>query len=114
MTVAERLREELERHGPDSPNASERNDYIRAAARRVADRLAAVTRRWSERQVSRRCTGPGSSVSTGWFSLRSPVWTSQGRNVSSRGWRAACVPRLCVRRRCCGGVAVQDADEPVS
>jgi hypothetical protein len=85
MTVAERLREKLERHGPDSPNASERNDYIRAAARRVADRLAAVTRRWSERQVSRRCTGPGSSVSTGWFSLRSPVWTSQGRNVSSRG-----------------------------
>jgi hypothetical protein len=59
MTVAERLREKLERHGPDSPNASERNDYIRAAARRVADRLAAVTRRWSERQVSRRVYGPG-------------------------------------------------------
>ncbi|HME77045.1 MAG TPA: HD domain-containing protein [Mycobacterium sp.] len=48
MTLDERLRDKLKRHGPDSPNAKanpERDDYIRAAARRVADRLAAVGRR---------------------------------------------------------------------
>ena len=48
MTLDERLRDKLKRHGPDSPNAaagSERDDYIRAAARRVADRLAAVGQR---------------------------------------------------------------------
>jgi predicted hydrolase (HD superfamily) len=48
MTLDERLRDKLKRHGPDSPNAKanpERDDYIRAAARRVADRLAAVRRR---------------------------------------------------------------------
>ena len=41
----ERLREKLKRRGPETPNARanpERDDYIRAAARRVADRLAAV------------------------------------------------------------------------
>ena len=48
MTLDERLRDKLKRHGPDSPNAaagSERDDYIRAAARRVADRLTAVGQR---------------------------------------------------------------------
>jgi putative nucleotidyltransferase with HDIG domain len=45
MTLDERLRDKLKRHGSESPNARanpERDDYIRAAARRVADRLAAV------------------------------------------------------------------------
>ena len=48
MTLDERLRDKLKRHGPESPNARanpERDDYIRAAARRVADRLAAVGQR---------------------------------------------------------------------
>jgi hypothetical protein len=48
MTLDERIRDKLKRHGPESPNARanpERDDYIRAAARRVADRLAAVGRR---------------------------------------------------------------------
>jgi hypothetical protein len=48
MTVDERIRDKLKRHGSDSPNGRadpERNDYIRAAARRVADRLAAVEQR---------------------------------------------------------------------
>ncbi|HEY6575717.1 MAG TPA: hypothetical protein VI029_12460 [Mycobacterium sp.] len=45
MAVDERLREKLKRHGPGSPMESERNEYIRAAARRVADRLAAEGRR---------------------------------------------------------------------
>jgi predicted hydrolase (HD superfamily) len=48
MTVDERLRDKLERHGTDSPNARanpERDDYIRAAARRVAHRLAALDQR---------------------------------------------------------------------
>ena len=42
-TVEERLREKAIRHGPDSPNARanpERDDYIRAAAGRVAHRFA--------------------------------------------------------------------------
>ena len=42
MTVEERLRDKRMRHGPDSPNARanpERDDYIRAAAGRVAHRL---------------------------------------------------------------------------
>ena len=48
MTVDERLRDKLERHGPDSPNARAnpgRDDYIRAAARRVTHRLAALDQR---------------------------------------------------------------------
>ena len=48
MTMDERIRDKLKRHGPESPNARanpERDDYIRAAARRVADRLAAVGQR---------------------------------------------------------------------
>ena len=48
MTVDERLRDKLTRHGPHSPNARanpERDDYIRAAARRVAQRLAALEQR---------------------------------------------------------------------
>ena len=47
MAVDERLREKLTRHGPDSPNARanpERDDYIRAADRRVARRLAMLDR----------------------------------------------------------------------
>jgi putative nucleotidyltransferase with HDIG domain len=43
MAVDERLREKQTRHAPDSPNARanpERDDYIRAADRRVAHRLA--------------------------------------------------------------------------
>ena len=42
-----RLREKARRHGPDSPNARanpERDDYIRAADRRVAQRLAILGR----------------------------------------------------------------------
>ena len=45
MMLDERLRDKLKRHGPETPNARanpERDDYIRAAARRVAGRLAAV------------------------------------------------------------------------
>ena len=45
MTLDERLRDKHKRHGPESPNARanpERDDYIRAAARRVAQRLAAL------------------------------------------------------------------------
>jgi predicted hydrolase (HD superfamily) len=48
MTLDERLRDKLKRHGSESPNARanpERDDYIRAAARRVADRLAVVGQR---------------------------------------------------------------------
>ncbi len=48
MTVEERLRGKLKRHGPDSWTARanpERDDYIRAAARRVAERLAALGQR---------------------------------------------------------------------
>jgi hypothetical protein len=48
MAVDERLREKLTRHGPHSPNARanpERDDYIRAADRRVARRLAMLDRR---------------------------------------------------------------------
>ncbi len=47
-TIEERLSEKLKRHGPDSWAARanpERDDYIRAAARRVAHRLAAVGQR---------------------------------------------------------------------
>jgi len=43
--MTERLREKMQRHGPDSPGAlanPERDDYIRAAARRVVHRLAKV------------------------------------------------------------------------
>ena len=46
-TVSERLREKLQRHGPDWPGARanpERDDYIRAAARRVVQRLASMGR----------------------------------------------------------------------
>jgi putative nucleotidyltransferase with HDIG domain len=48
MTVDERLRDKVKRHGPNSPNARanpERDDYIRGAARRVAHRLAAIGHR---------------------------------------------------------------------
>ena len=48
MTLDERIRDKLKRHGPESPNARanpERDDYTHAAARRVADRLAAVGQR---------------------------------------------------------------------
>jgi predicted hydrolase (HD superfamily) len=48
MTLDERIRDKRKRHGSESPNARanpERDDYIRAAARRVADRLAAVGQR---------------------------------------------------------------------
>jgi putative nucleotidyltransferase with HDIG domain len=47
MALDERLREKRRRHAPDSPNARanpERDDYIRAAARRVARRLAILDR----------------------------------------------------------------------
>jgi putative nucleotidyltransferase with HDIG domain len=47
MAVDERLREKQRRHGPDSANARanpERDDYIRAAGRRVARRLAILNR----------------------------------------------------------------------
>jgi len=45
MTVEERIADMLARHGPDSPNARahrHRGPYLRAAARRVADRLEAT------------------------------------------------------------------------
>ncbi len=48
MSLDARLREKRRRHGPNSPNARanpERDDYIRAAAQRVADRLAALQQR---------------------------------------------------------------------
>lgn len=48
MTLNDRIRDKLKRHGAESPNPRanpERDDYIRAAARRVADRLAAVGQR---------------------------------------------------------------------
>ena len=48
MTLDERIRDKVKRHGPESPNARanpERDDYIRAADRRVADRLAAMGQR---------------------------------------------------------------------
>jgi predicted hydrolase (HD superfamily) len=47
VTLSERLREKLQRHGPDWPGARanpERDDYIRAAARRVFRRLARIGR----------------------------------------------------------------------
>ena len=47
VTISERLREKLQRHGPDCPGARanpERDDYIRAAARRVVQRLASMGR----------------------------------------------------------------------
>jgi len=47
VTISERLREKLQRHGPDWPGARanpERDDYIRAAARRVVQRLASLGR----------------------------------------------------------------------
>jgi predicted hydrolase (HD superfamily) len=47
VSISERLREKLQRHGPDSPGARanpERDDYIRAAARRVAQRLTSMGR----------------------------------------------------------------------
>ncbi|MGV0744408.1 HD domain-containing protein [Mycolicibacterium sp. XJ870] len=43
VTVSERLREKLQRHGPDSPGGLAnpgRDDYIRAATARVRNRLA--------------------------------------------------------------------------
>jgi hypothetical protein len=45
MTVDERIADMLARHGPDSPNARahrHRGPYLRATARRVADRLEAA------------------------------------------------------------------------
>jgi putative nucleotidyltransferase with HDIG domain len=45
VKLSERLREKLQRHGPDWPGAGanpERDDYIRAAARRVVQRLARI------------------------------------------------------------------------
>jgi predicted hydrolase (HD superfamily) len=47
VTLSERLVEKLQRHGPDWPGARanpERDDYIRAAARRVVRRLAEIGR----------------------------------------------------------------------
>jgi hypothetical protein len=47
VTISERLCEKLQRHGPDWPGAGanpERDDYIRAAARRVVQRLASMGR----------------------------------------------------------------------
>ena len=47
VTISERLREKLQRHGPDWPGARanpERDDDIRAAARRVVQRLASLGR----------------------------------------------------------------------
>ena len=45
MTVDERIRDMLDRHGPDSPNIRahpRRGPYLRSAARRVAFRLEAA------------------------------------------------------------------------
>ena len=47
IKLSARLREKLQRHGPDSPAARanpDRDDYIRAAARRVVKRLAEIGR----------------------------------------------------------------------
>jgi len=47
MTVEERLGDKLIRHGPESPVVRanpERDDYIRATARRLAHRLAFLER----------------------------------------------------------------------
>ena len=47
VTISERLREKLQRHRPDWPGARanpERDDYIRAAAHRVVQRLASMGR----------------------------------------------------------------------
>jgi predicted hydrolase (HD superfamily) len=47
VTLTARLREKLKRHRPDWPGAlanPERDDYIRAAARRVVQRLAKIDR----------------------------------------------------------------------
>lgn len=47
MAVEERLREKLTRCGSDSPHAGanpDRDDYIRAADRRLAHRLAILNR----------------------------------------------------------------------
>jgi predicted hydrolase (HD superfamily) len=47
VKLTERLREKLQRHGPNSPGARanpERDDYIRAAARRVVQRLSEIDR----------------------------------------------------------------------
>ena len=47
VKLSVRLREKLHRHGPDSPAARanpERDDYIRAAARRVIGRLTEIGR----------------------------------------------------------------------
>ena len=60
MTLDERMSDKLKRHGPESPNARanpERDDYIRAAAERVADRLAAVGQR--DPGLERVCEQPG-------------------------------------------------------
>jgi hypothetical protein len=60
MTMDERIRDKLKRHGPESPNARanpERDDYIRAAAGRVADRLAAVG--WRDPALERVGEQPG-------------------------------------------------------
>jgi predicted hydrolase (HD superfamily) len=61
MAVDERLREKLTRHGPDSPNARanpERDDYIRAADRRVAHRLAILNRPDGNRGMSTNNPAP--------------------------------------------------------
>ena len=45
MTLDERIHDKLKRHGSGSPNARanpERDDYVRAAARRVSQRLAVL------------------------------------------------------------------------
>jgi hypothetical protein len=47
VTISERLSERLQRHGPDWPGGRanpERDDYIRGAARRVAQWLASMGR----------------------------------------------------------------------
>lgn len=47
VSVTERLQEKMTRHGPTSPGAManpERDDYIRAATRRVAERISSVGR----------------------------------------------------------------------
>ena len=47
VTMSARLRQKLQRHGPDWPGARanpERDDYIRAAAHRVVQRLASMGR----------------------------------------------------------------------
>jgi hypothetical protein len=47
VKLSARLREKLQRHGPDSPAARanpDRDDYIRAAACRVVERLTEIGR----------------------------------------------------------------------